>query len=308
MTRTIFFAAALALFVIAGSFAQAEPILLCGDGTVFLIETAAATEGKITTQWSWKGKTCDQLPEAMRKTFATTDDCKPAADGTRVLISSSSGGCAVVERPSGKVIWYAQAPNAHSLELLPRERIVVANSVHPKGNQLVLFDLARSNEPIWTTPLYSAHGVVWDEQRQVLWAVGFSELQCYALKDWESDKPSMTLTARYPLPDESGHDLQPIPGSSDLAVTMTHHVYLFDRDTHEFRLHPELGDRARVKSVNVHPVTGRTAVIQAGNKNWWNDALELLSPAATIHLPGERLYKARWLPPPPSQRDERKTQ
>jgi hypothetical protein len=80
--------------------------------------------------------------------------------GSKILISSSSGGCALVERPSGKAIWYAQVPNAHSLELLPRGRIIVASSVHAQGNRLVLFDLDHSDQPIWGTPLVSAHGVV----------------------------------------------------------------------------------------------------------------------------------------------------
>jgi hypothetical protein len=89
----------------------------------------------------------------------------------------------VVERPSGKVVWFAQVPNAHSLELLPRGRIVVASSVHDKGNRLVLFDLAHSDKLIWDTPLVSAHGVVWDEGRQLLWALGLKELQTEVLQN-----------------------------------------------------------------------------------------------------------------------------
>ena len=238
-----------------------------------------------------------QLPEAMRGTFATTDDCKPVDGGSRVLVSSSSGGCAVVERPSGKVIWYARAPNAHSLELLPRGRIVLASSVHANGNRLVLFDLARSEKPIWDTPLVSAHGVVWDEGRQLLWALGLKELQSYELRDWDGDKPSLAIKGRYPLPDGGGHDLQPVPRSNDLVVTTGPGVYFFDRDKHEFRLHPDLGQKANVKSVSVHPATGQTAFIQASDKAWWSDTLGLLYPAGTMRLPEERLYKGRWLVP-----------
>ena len=275
--------------------AKAEPILLCGADTVFVVETATATKGKIEKTWSWNAKQCDELPEAVRRSFTNTDDCKPTDGGSRILISSSSGGCALVDRPSGKVIWYAQVPNAHSLELLPHARIVVASSVKANGNRLVLFDVSRSNQSIWDTPLPSAHGVVWDKGRQLLWALGFKELRCYELKDWESEKPSLAIKASYPLPDEDGHDLQPIPLSNDLVVTTVHHAYLFDQDKREFRLHPDLGDTANVKSVNVHPVTGQTAFIQASDKAWWSDSLGLLSPVGTIQLPGERMYKARWL-------------
>ena len=274
--------------------AKAESLLVCGADTVFVIETATAAKGKLEKTWSWNAKQCDQIPEALRRTFATTDDCKPVDGGTKVLISSSSGGCALVERPSGKVIWYAQVPNAHSLELLPRARIVVASSVSAKGNRLVLSDVAHPNHPIWDTPLISAHGVVWDEKRQLLWALGLKELRCYQLKEWESEKSSLLMKATYPLPDDNGHDLQPIPRSNDLVVTSGRHVYLFDREKHEFRLHPNLGDRENVKSVSIHPGTGQTVFIQA-TESWWSDTVAFLAPEGKIQLPKERLYKARWL-------------
>lgn len=292
MPRIFHLAAALAIFLVSS--VQAESIVLCGADAVFVVDTAIATKGKIEKTWSWNARQCNQLPEGMRRTFATTDDCKPLEGGSRLLISSSSGGCALVERPSGSAIWYAQVPNAHSLEMLPRERIVVASSVSAKGNRLILFDAAHSDRPVWETPLISAHGVVWDDGRQLLWALGLAELRCYELKDWESEKPSLAMKANTPLPDKGGHDLQPIPRGKDLVVTTGRHVYLFDRDTHQFRPHPDLGDRAAVKSVCVHPINGQTAFIQASDKAWWSDTLGLLSPAGTAQLSGERLYKARW--------------
>ena len=301
MSRIFCLAAALAICFIPS--AKSESILLCGADTVFVVDTATATNAKIEKTWSWNAKQCDQLPEAVRRTFATTDDCKPVDRGSRILISSSSGGCALVERPSGKVVWYAQVPNAHSLDLLPHARIVVASSVSAKGNRLVVFDVAHSNQPIWDTPLPSAHGVVWDEGRQCLWALGFNELRCYELKDWESEKPSLAMKASYPLPDEGGHDLQPIPRSNDLVATTGHHVYLFERNKHEFRLHPDLGNKVGVKSVSVHPGTGQTAFVRA-TESWWSDLLGFLAPAGKIQLPGERLYKARWLPQGTTKRDE----
>ncbi len=272
----------------------AEPLLLCGAETVFEIDTATAAGGTIEKTWVWDARQCKDLPEEVRGTFRTTDDCKPLDGGAKVLVSSSSGGCALVERPSGKALWYAVVANAHSIAMLPHNRIVVASSTNARGNRLVLFDLATSNRPIWDTPLVSAHGVVWDADRQVLWALGFDELQCYELQDWQSDTPSMKKTAVYRLPDPSGHDLQAVPGSDDLVVTSGKHVYLFDRSALAFRLHPELADRVNMKSVCIHPKTGQTVFVQA-TESWWSDQFGLLSPADTVRLPGERLYKARWL-------------
>lgn len=301
MLRTSVFASVVMLSLTLS--ARAEPLLVCGWDEVFLIETSTARNGKVEKLWTWNAKASKELPEPVRASFATTDDCKPLDGGSKVLISSSSGGCALVERPSGHVLWYALVPNAHSLELLPRGRVVVASSVSQKGNRLILFDLARSNEPIWDTPLVSAHGVVWDENRQRLWTLGLKDLRSYELKDWESQTPSLGLTASYVLPGGDGHDLQAVPHSNDLVVTTGPHVYLFDRDKHEFRLHPDLGNKANVKCVSIHPVRGQTVFVHAAGKEWWTDTLGLLAPVGTIQMPGEHLYKARWLVPAPAKGD-----
>lgn len=232
----------------------------------------------------------------MRERFATTDECKPIRGGDQVLISSSSGGCALLERPSGRVLWHALLPNAHSLELLPHDRVIVAQSLGAAGNRLVLFDLSRSGQIVWETPLPSAHGVVWDEEGRCLWALGFEELRCYELKDWDTGKPSLILKAAQPLPDTDGHDLQAVPGTRDLCVSTGRQVFLFDRDKNEFRLHPQLGGRANVKSISIHPGNGRTAFLQADGDHWWSATLRFLSPEGEVPFTRERLYKARWLP------------
>ncbi|MGV3661883.1 MAG: DUF6528 family protein [Prosthecobacter sp.] len=274
----------------------AQPLLVCGVDEVFLIDSAAAEKGTLQKLWSWRAKDREELPEALRKTFATTDECKPVADGTKILISSSSGGCALVEWPGGRVLWHARVANAHSIELLPQDRVVVAASVSAQGNKLVVFDLAKSNEPVCETPLPSAHGVVWDESRHCLWALGFSELRRYELKGWEGGTPSLALVASHPLPDEDGHDLQAVPGSSDLVLSTDHHVYLFDRDKPAFHLHPRLGEVGHAKCVSTHPTTGRVAFIHGNDKAWWSGVIGFLAPQGEAKLGAERVYKARWLP------------
>lgn len=278
-----------------------SPLILCGMSEVFLIDATAAEKGTFKKLWSWRAKDRQDLPEAQRGRFGTTDDCKPVDGGTKLLISSSSSGCALVEYPSGNVLWHGHVQSAHSLELLPRERVIVAGSTGGSGNRLVVFDLAQSDKPIYETPLPSGHGVVWDESRKCLWALGLKELRRYELKDWESDKPSLAMQASHTLPDEDGHDLLAVPNSADLIVSTHGHVYLFDRDKLAFRLHPDLGDKALVKSVSILPATGRTVFIQASEKAWWSGMIGFHSPAGEIKPTNEKLYKARWMPamPPP---------
>lgn len=236
----------------------------------------------------------------MRNTFATTDDCKPLADGKRILVSSSSGGCALVDYPTGQVQWYARVPNAHSIELLPQDRIVVAASVGAKGNRLMVFDISQQGKSLCEVPLPSAHGVVWDAAHKRLWALGFHNLYSYELKDWETQSPTLHLDATHPLPDDDGHDLQSFPGGNDLIFSTAHHVYLFNRDTHTFRLHPDLGDKPDVKSITFLPNIDRTAFVQAEGKDWWSGTIQFLKPSDHISLKPDRIYKARWFPFPVS--------
>lgn len=276
----------------------AGTLLVCGMDEVFAIDHTTAEKAPLVKLWSWRAKDREDLPEPMRKAFATTDECKPIEEGTKVLITSSSGGCALVERPSGKVLWHAIVRNAHSIELLPRNRVVVASSVSTDGDRLVVFDLAKPNEPLCDFSLPSAHGVVWDEARNCLWALGFTDLRRYELQHWDTSQPSFTLRASHTLPDEDGHDLQAVPGGADLVLSTHHHVYLFNRDKPAFRLHPEIGDQSHVKCVSTDPATGRVVFIHGSDKAWWSDTLGFLKPDSKAKLGKERLYKARWLPPP----------
>jgi hypothetical protein len=295
MPRYFLHAILLPAMVLSATVSQAETLLLCGMAEVFEIDVAAATNGDVKKLWSWRAADREELPEAFRKRFGTTDECKPIDGGKRVLISASSGGCALVERPSGRVLWYAVVPNAHSIEQLPGNRVVVAASVHAAGNRLSLFDLNRSETPIAEVPLVSAHGVVWDADRERLWALGLDELLRLRLVDWNSDKPQFAVEAKFSLPSSGGHDLTAVPNHDDLLVTTNSQVLHFDRRTEKFREHADLGAAARVKSVQVHPRGDRTVLVQSSDKAWWSGTLRTLNPSASIELPGERLYKARWV-------------
>lgn len=270
-----------------------DALLLCGFEEVFALSPETLESGKVEKLWSWKATGRDDLPAAAAKRFGTTDDCKPIRDDRQILISSSSGGCALVDYPSGAVKWFAVVPAAHSIELLPKDRVIVAASTG--GDRLALFDLSRSETPIWEAPLKFAHGVVWDEPRQSLWVLGFDELKRFSLADWDSEKPTLKLERTHELPDEGGHDLQAVPGTDDLVVTSHETVSLFDRGKEEFRPQPALQGRKNVKAVAIHPKTGAIFFIQGDAPEWWSRSVKALDPDRTLPVAGERLYKVRWL-------------
>lgn len=271
----------------------ADRLTVCGADEIYQIDPAASP---VTKLWSWRAKDRPEIPEALKGSFNTTDECKPLDGGKQMLVCSSGGGCALLEMPSGKALWWAKVPNAHSIESIPGGLIAVASSVGGAGNKVVLFDSSVPEKALSSIELPSAHGLVWDEPRQCLWALGLRELLLCELVKEEGETPSLKVKSRYTLPDEDGHDLRPVPRSTELVISTHGNVWRFDREKKEFKADPDLKDRVETKSVDIHPVSGRTLVVQAAGENWWTDFVELLHPAGKIGLKGEKVYKARWFP------------
>ncbi len=274
--------------------AHAQSLVACGWDEVFVLEVSA-TPRKV---WRWKAADRPELPAEYRTKFRTTDECKPVA-GNRILITASSDGAALVDGATGQTQWWGACGNAHSAELLPGDRIVLACSVREgTGNKLAVFDAREPGREISSTELYSGHGVVWDAARARLWALGEKQLRAYRLKDWETTRPTLELDARHPLPDVGGHELAAVPGTAQLIVSTHAGVWRFDRDAHTFSPDPDLKDVADVKSASLHAATGRLAYTQAESPNWWTSRIRFRRPESILELEGERLYKVRWLPQP----------
>jgi hypothetical protein len=272
-------------------FEQHSDLLICGEAEVSIVDVRA--DGCVL--WSWKAADHPELPEALRKKFGSTDECKPVSGGRKVLITSSGGAVALVERPSGKVLFSAAAVNAHSAEVLPGNRVVVASSTGVGGNKLLLFDLAKSDQVVAADDLPGAHGVVWDPERNRLWALGETEFRSYeVLADRATG--SLLLTRRWTceLPNPDGHDLRAQPGTPDLTLTTGHHVWLFDRDLLSFRMHPTMGDLSGVKCVDVDPDGGATVYVKAGT-SWWAEHVRFLGTERSLDFPKRKIYKARWI-------------
>jgi hypothetical protein len=277
--------------------AAAGTLFACGGPQVLTLTLRLERdEVAIVQRTDWDAAKSEGMPAEMVPKFRTTDDCKPIDGGTRLLVTSSSGGLAIVERATGKTEFHATVANAHSAEVLPGGRVVAAASTSPAGNRLIVFDRRRNDVELFTTPLVSAHGTHWVESERTLWALGLLELRAYELVDWESPKPSLKLRDTFKLPSRGGHDLSPLPGTSQFVVTTEHEVLIFDRKSGRFVRHPELGALVNVKSVTVHPATGRTAFTLADPPDWWTYTVRFLEPEATLKFADDRLYKVRWVP------------
>lgn len=167
-------------------------LIVCGDQHVIILDADQSTAEENVVIWRWHPDSSDILPAAYKDQYlATIDDAKPVMAGSQIIISSSSGGVVLVERSTGEVLAYTTVGNAHSVEVLPNNRMVVAASTNPKGNRVAVFDRVPDAKPLFHDSLYSGHGVVWDDQRQLLYALGYAELRAYELVDWTTDQPAL---------------------------------------------------------------------------------------------------------------------
>jgi len=266
-------------------------LFVCGWDEVFLwsLDSSGGLPRKL---WSWRAPSCKSLPEAYRSGFRTTDECKPLEGGRKLMIASSDGYVALLERSSGDALFYARGACAHSVELLPGGRLAAALSVG--GDKLAVYDLASPESLLLSLDLPSAHGVVWDEERSLLWALNMDELRSYKLEAWDSQSPRLVLEASAPLPDMDGHDLQAVPSSSCLSVTTSSGCWLFDRESRLFSPNPAFRGMDHVKCVAMRSSGGRIAFVQAESPNWWAERVRFLNPSGEITVPGERFYKVRW--------------
>ena len=148
---------------------------------------------------------------------------------------------------------------------------------------------------LYKDSLYSGHGVIWDEKREVLWALGYDDLRTYRLVEWESSTPSLHLHEVYKIPGESGHDLQDFPGTENLIITEAGSVWIFNRETKTFSEFEELADKEHVKSVMVEPCSKQLVYIQADSGRSSSESIRFLHPDREITVPGRYFYKARWV-------------
>mgnify|MGYP001198656158 CR=1 FL=1 len=271
-------------------------LIVCGWDEVFILDMNNREQGRPRKVWSWRAADQRDLPDELKPAFGTTDECKPFDSGTKILITSSRSGVAYVDRLNNRTLFHGQAFNAHSADLLPGNRVAVAASDDPegRGDRLIIFDMKQPNHLLLTEELSHGHGVVWDEQRNVLWALSDTEIRAYALEDWKTASPKLDRVFTFALPESGGHDFYPVPGTPCLGVTTRQHCWLFDRDKKALSPHPRLAGHAGVKCISQHPVTRRTVYVQAEAPNWWAERLHFLGPEGTFHVPGEHFYKARW--------------
>src|SRR5690554_5586064 len=150
-------------------------ILVGGDSKVLIVQYPDNENDTVPhIVWSWDAQLANDLPFIYRtRRFNSVDDCKITPDKKHVMVSSSSGAVAFVKIKDKQVTFLADVPNAHSIELLPDNKVAAAASTSPDGNKIMLFDMDDPGNTLDTDSLYSAHGVVWNTASNSLFALGY---------------------------------------------------------------------------------------------------------------------------------------
>lgn len=275
---------------IAESKSSIKEVIVCGGDRIVIFDRKGGSADGELKSWEWTTAESEGLPEGFIKYFQTNDECKPIGDD-KILITSSGGGVALVDRETKNTLFYAYAPNAHSAAYLPNDRIAVALSTAENGNALQLFDKDKPNEILYSDSFYSGHGAVWLPEMESLFALGYDQLREYKLKDWETDQPSLEMVNDWKIPDESGHDLF-LTSDQRLLLSTTNSVWQFDIAVSEFSEFEPLKGVEHVKSVNLNVETGEL-VYTKGEISWWTHHVYFENPHDTLLVEDINLYKVR---------------
>ena len=278
------------LMLINTAYAQVIPkkaFWVCGDSKVLLVDYNNSKDNTPAIIWSWDSKAATDIPEEFHAKFKTVDDCKTYND--KVLVSSSSGAIAVIGMKDKKILFCADVPSAHSVEMLPGNLLAAAASTHVGGNRIFLFDINKGNTPIYSDSLYSAHGVVWDSNQKSLFALGYTVLREYKLNE---TKKGLVLKNEWRIPGNGGHDLQMAPDRDHLFFTSETGNGEFDLKLSKFIKATGFADVPNVKSIGQDDKSQFIYTIP--EESWWTYHVKFSNPERIFNFPDLKVYKARW--------------
>lgn len=275
--------------------------ILCTEqtaGEILILDPHADWSQPEAVQHRWSPSTAPEIPDAHRNWFGTPSECKPLADHRHALVTDSNGGIARVDMIAQQAVFHAFiGGNPHSADQLPDGSIAIASS---SGNTVTLIPACQTQkinpEPtgFFSTSLKDAHGVVWDDKRQMLWAIGLESLVGYTYH-FNNGAPQLQRHLEFDLPAfaRHGHDLIAVPGTDFLIATGIG-VSVFDRERHVFVL---ISDMRSLKSISLTGSDENCAIItQKPTTQWWSDHICFLNSSLTPagQRPGARFYKGRW--------------
>ena len=263
------------------------------SGSIVLIDASKA--GAPAFAWEWNPKHDPGIRKEDIKRFMTPSDCR-ILPGRILLMTDSAGAFARIPLVTGRADAYGYTGgNPHASEPLPGGQFI-ATAVSEGGDCIVLFDISThpmepEKQSTRRYPLASAHGVLWDDRRDCLWAIGMTNIVRFA---WNPQSHELTVTSRFDFTAVAGtygHEFQP-DGRGGFFFTTNNKVAHFDPDTGTIRV---VRDRKFVKSFSRNARYGDLSAVV--RESWWTDRLLVDKDGVEYTVgpyPGTRFYKVRW--------------
>ncbi|MGB3616839.1 MAG: DUF6528 family protein [Catalinimonas sp.] len=265
------------------------------DGGIKIFSDTVNALRELTNRSIWKFLLKDnQIPT----------DAKRVDKGEEISVIVAAHG-SIYQVPmnyNDKYVYAKTYISCHSVEILPDGNMISANSNQDNDNTLTLhFNKKEEHdrykfEDSFDVDFHDAHGVVYDKQRELIWALGteigkFKYICC--------PNPKLVLLDSYPLPPShtGGHDLFP-DEHGNLLVTSQQGVLRFEIDSSENLIFSELIYSSNgVKSVVSNIQNGDIYITSpediSGYKPWQTDKIINLNKSKNYVRPNARFYKVR---------------
>ena len=283
-----------------GAMTSAQPgfLLMAEQKSGSIVVVDARKAGAPEWSWEWNAKKDPGLSRKDAGMFYAPSDCKLSRDGDTVLVMASGGNFAEVSLATGRAITCGRiGGNPHSITRLPGKMVyATASSV---SHAVTVVDASGSplNPDLQAKrkfPLYSAHGVEWDEKRSCLWALGGTNLVKFSWNEAQFDLKAERSFGFLKDGSIGGHDLTP-DGKGGYFLTTGRHLLRFDPDRGTFAVVKKQSD---IKAFSPDPVWGDAYTIV--RQTWWTDRIIVVKDGVERIIgpyPGTKIYKARWMLP-----------
>ncbi len=157
--------------------------------------------------------------------------------GGYVVLTCGPTYAGIIDYATKQPLWSTTnvPQNPHSVEVLPDGNFLCAGST---GNTVRIYAAStkRATCNYSDVTLSSAHGLLWDPSYEVVWMLGGSRLEAYAV-DGTSANPTLSRVQNMggTLPGGAAHDLAPVYGDTNrIWCTGGDGVYQFDKEENAF--------------------------------------------------------------------------
>ena len=264
--------------------------------------------------WKWTGAADPVIPKGDKAGFAgNVADCKAYDGGKTIAMVACGSRWAVIDRKAKKAVaWGKNAGWGHSIELLPDDIVAVVSTGGDNGSAVFLFDikgeaaLDPSKQKGKRFPFDMPHGLHWDSGAKKLYVVDTPGLHlCKAGRNKEGELV-LEVEKTWAFKDLGvihGHDLRPVPRTSQLVMTTHEKILFFDMKKGDW-IKDLFIVRQDVKAFDP-AADGKRFLVSVAKTKWWTDTLEICTRDPKTKgwgfenlrtFPGAKIYKARWCP------------